>query len=202
LGGSLVVAGQIVVNPGSIFTQTSGTARAGSMTINSGGTLNLSGGSLTAPVAVAGTLSVSSSSIPINLSGSLALQSTATTLIQRTGNTTAFPTLQESGNMTLAGVLAVNEDFANEAVTTSGQSFITLQTINGGMLNGAFSNIASGQTLVTTDGTASFLVTINPGVDGDVVLSDFQSIPEPGTLLMGISGVALMRWRGKKRNNI
>jgi hypothetical protein len=40
-------------------------------------------------------------------------------------------------------------------------------------LVGTFFNIASGQTLTAIDGTASFVVTINDGVDGDVVLSDF-----------------------------
>ena len=75
-------------------------------------------------------------------------------------------------------------------------SFIILETTSAGVLSGVFSNIASGQTLITTDGTASFLVTINSGVDGDVVLSDFQAVPEPGMLgVLGLGGIMLMRRR-------
>jgi PEP-CTERM motif len=48
--------------------------------------------------------------------------------------------------------------------------------------------------LTTTYGTASFLVTIDQGVDRDVVLSDFQMVPEPGTLgIVGLGGVLRRR---------
>jgi hypothetical protein len=195
-GGSMSVTGGITVYSGSNFTQSGGTVSAGSMAISSGGTLNLSGGTLTAPITIAGTLATSASQTPINLTGSLTLQSTATMLVQRTGSETSFATVQENGNMSLAGVLDVYEDAANEATTTAGQSFIILQTTSGGILSGAFSNIASGQTLTTTDGSASFLVTVNDGRDGDVVLSDFQLVPEPGMIgVLGLGGIAMMRRR-------
>jgi hypothetical protein len=78
---------------------------------------------------------------------------------------------------------------------------VIFDATNGAVLSGAFSNIASGQTLTTTDGTASFLVTVNDGVDGDVVLSDFQLVPEPsagGT--MGIlCSFSFLRRRRKRQ---
>jgi hypothetical protein len=79
---------------------------------------------------------------------------------ERVGPTSSFGTIQTTGNLTLAGVLSVYHDAANEGSTT------------GTTLSGVFSNIGSGQRLYSADGS-SFIVTINGGVDEDAVLSDF-----------------------------
>jgi hypothetical protein len=98
--------------------------------------------------------------------------------------------------------LALYKDGANEAITIGGQSFIVLQATGSGVLSGAFSNIASGQIITATDGTASFLVTINQGSNGDVVLSDFQVIPEPGVAgLLSVGGIMVMRRRRSTRGD-
>jgi hypothetical protein len=196
-GGTMSVTSGILVYSGSNFTQSGGSVTAGSMTINSGGTLNLSGGTLSAPVSVAGTLATAGSPNTASLTNSLTLQSTATTLAQLVGSTPSFLDVQCSGNIALAGSLELYVDAANEAGTTAGQSFIILQTTGSGALSGAFANITSGQVLTTTDGTGSFVVTINSGVDGDVVLSDFQMVPEPGVAgVMGaVAAMGMMRRR-------
>ena len=43
------------------------------------------------------------------------------------------------------------EDSASEATTTAGKRSILLQTTGTGVLSGAFSNIAGGQTLTTNE---------------------------------------------------
>jgi hypothetical protein len=148
-------------------------------------------------VTVYGTIAPDASENSIQINNVLTLEPSATTFIQRVGSTPSFGSIQTQGNIALAGVLALYEDAANEATPTAGQSFIILQATNGGVLSGAFANIASGRTLTTTDGTASFLVTIDPGVDGDVVLSDFQLVPEPGAVgVMGaVAAMGMMRRR-------
>jgi hypothetical protein len=82
--------------------------------------------------------------------------------------------LAASGNIVLGGSLSLYEDGPDESSTSAGQSFVLLST--SGTLSGGFANVRSGQRLMTTDDSASFLVTINSGVHGDVVVSGYQSL--------------------------
>jgi len=186
-------------SPSATFTFPQGLSVSPLATLSGGG-LIVNGSGLNAQVSVYGTIAPAAQS-SLTVVGSLTLQSSATTLFQRVGPTISFGSVQTNeGTLTLAGVLAVYEDAVNEAVTTSSQSFIVIEAYSGGTLSGAFSNIASGQTLTTTDGTANFLVTINEGTNGDVILSDFQPVPEPSSLaLLGLGAFGLLsrRRRGK-----
>ena len=171
------------------YTFAQGLSISSAATLTGGGTITNSSSS--APVTVYGAIAPTASQNSLSILGSFTLAPTTTTLIEEVGSTPTFGSVTSSGNMALAGALALYEDAANEATTTAGQSFIILQTTGSGVLSGAFSNIASGQTLTTTDGTASFVVTVNEGTDGDVVLSDFQMVPEPGA----VGVIARRRWR-------
>jgi fibronectin-binding autotransporter adhesin len=178
-----------------IFAQGLSISAAATLT---GGGLITNSSAATTQLTVNGTLAPSASQNSISVNGSLTFEPSAITLIQRVGSTPVFASATSSGNMALAGVLAVYEDPENEAMTVAGQSFIILETTSAGVLGGAFSNIASGQTLTTTDGSASFLVTINEGLDGDVTLSDFQFVPEPGMVgVLGLGGIAMTRRKRK-----
>jgi T5SS/PEP-CTERM-associated repeat protein len=198
-GGTLSISGGIF-NTGSAFVVGNG-ASAATLNLNGGATgalytfahgLNISsastltgGGEITnpgfnVPVTVAGTIAPTAAQNSLQIDGSLTLQSASTTAIQRLGSTPSFGAIGSSGNMSLAGTLTLYEDAANEAQTTAGQSFVILSS-TGGLLSGTFADVTSGQRLTTTDGSASFIVTINDGVDGDVVLSGFELSTPPST---------------------
>jgi len=165
--GSLTVQGNLYVGTGGTLSQSGGTLTASQLITASGGNVQLSGGTFSAQAIQVEEL-----------------------------NSGGFGTFTTTNSLALASALAIYLDTASEASASSKQSFVILEATNGGVLSGAFSNIASGQHLTTTDGTASFLVTINGGVDGDVVLSDFEFVPEPGTLsLLGMVGIMMMRRR-------
>ena len=169
------------------------------LSVSAMATLTASGGVSTSPfgtvpLTVSGTIAPASA---IQVNGALVLTPSATTLIQSVGATPYFAPI-EANSMTLAGQLVVYENAANEAITTSGQTFIILQT-DGGGFNGAFANIASGQTLTTANGSATFLVTITGGNYGYVELSGFQAVPEPGSAGAVACGVASLLLRRRRR---
>jgi hypothetical protein len=172
-GGSLAVANGLTVYSGSTFAASGGSVTASQFTVNSGGTFGISGGTINAPVSVAGTFAPTASGTAISLNGALTLASTATASFQRVGSQPSLASVSTTGNIILGGNLSLYEDAANEAQTLASQSFVLLSTT--GTLSGSFSNVSSGQRLLTTDDTGSFLLTINSGLDGDVVLSDFIS---------------------------
>jgi hypothetical protein len=222
--GGTLSANQLVVNSGGTFTMNGGSLNVTSLTYNpasvftvgngsSPATLNLANGnsyfaqgiSVSAMANVTGNggidlnpfsgarFSVAGTIAPgrdIDIDGSLVLTSSAVTSIQRVG-ASQFGLIQAT-NIALAGQLQVYEDAASEATTTHSQMFVILESSG---FSGAFSNIASGQTLTTTDGSASFLVTVT---NSYVELSDFQAIPEPGALpLLGMGAIGLLRRRRK-----
>jgi hypothetical protein len=199
-GGSISTAGVGIVS-NSTMTMSGGTLIATQVSIDPGGTLNLSGGTLNAPTGVAGNLVTTGSLSLINVTGAFTLSSTTSTLAQFVGSTHSFADTNVNGSLKLAGTLSLFEDAPNEALSNSGQTFILFDTTNGGVLSGSFANIATGQMLTTTDGTASYLVTIVPGVDGFVELSDFTPLPapEPGAVgMIGLAGMAALLRRRRR----
>jgi hypothetical protein len=204
-GGSLTVfTGSIAVGgsgnpPSSSLTISGGTVNA-YLNVYSGSTFTLSGGSCNS-TNVYGNLITNASASPITAVGSFTLGSTANTLGQEIGSTHSFADVQVNGSLTLAGTLSLYADSANEALSNSSQTFILFDTTNGGVLSGSFSNISSGQMLTTTDGTASYLVTIVPGVDGFVELSNYAPVPEPTSagVLLGGGYLILSRRRHVRR---
>jgi fibronectin-binding autotransporter adhesin len=179
LGGTLGVSGGMTVSSVGTLMQTNGSLTANLLNVASGGTYNLSGGTINAPVTLGGNLSATASSIPIALNGSLTFASTSINLFRRAGSTPSFGSISATGNIVLGGALSLYEDAANEAETTASQSFVLLSTT--GTLSGNFSNLSSGQRLTTTDDTASFVVTVNNGLHGDVVLSSYQLVQRVGS---------------------
>jgi hypothetical protein len=99
-----------------------------------------------------------------------------------------------SGATTLAGDLDLSLINGFLSSVTHDDTFTILSSE--AALQGAFANVASGGVLTTTDGQASFVVSYSDG--HDVVLSDFEAVPEPGTVglvVLGIFAMGMRRWR-------
>jgi hypothetical protein len=105
-----------------------------------------------------------------------------------------------SGDLTLGGSLDLT---LFDGFTPGATDEYTLMTSS--LLSGSFSNVASGGTVLTTDGLGAFTVYYGVGSPygaNDVVLSDFTSVPEPGPgLLIGVGmlGLLAVRRRGSAK---
>ena len=94
------------------------------------------------------------------------------------------------GDLLLGGNLRVEfaSGFENDVAPADWFAVIAAS----GQLTGAFSNVAPGTRLGTADGLGSFRVDYGPGSPRDpltVVLSDYQPVPEPSSLLLLAAGV-------------
>jgi len=111
---------------------------------------------------------------------------------------TQFDALDVGGSVELGGAvlkLSFIEGFGAQA--QAGQSFLLLQA--GGGIFGQFSNVASGERLLTADGTGSFLVRYGEGQG--LLLSDYAvaAVPEPSSYALLLSGLGLLSWMARRR---
>jgi hypothetical protein len=192
-GGTVSVGDQILFYSTSRVNLDGGTLaaeRIGVFTVGAGqfnwaaGTLHVGqyNGSLTN---WAGILAPGQSAGGTTITGSYIQQSAATLEIEIGGT---IPMLQHDlvnvlGAVTLGGQLQLS---LIDGFVPGPESIFTVLGASGNM-TGEFSNIASGQRLFTTDGFGSFLVHYGIGSafnPRQVVLSNFQSIPEPTTLVL------------------
>jgi hypothetical protein len=77
--------------------------------------------------------------------------------------------------------------------------------LSGSTISGAFDNAASGARILTESGNASFVVSYGNGSpfgDNQLVLSDFQPVPEPSAfalLILGSAAVGMRRRRVRRQ---
>jgi hypothetical protein len=109
---------------------------------------------------------------------------------------TDYDSLIIDGDITLGGNLEIT--LANGFIPNPGDVFTVLDVEDGDALSGDFVNVLDGQYLLTTDGTGEFVVNYSPGT-GEIVLSDFQAVPEPASagLLLSAAGAMLI---GRRRS--
>jgi hypothetical protein len=202
--GSLTSSGSISVDHGSsimsgggggAFTQMAQgvTLLAGSMVADS---VNLLGGSLRGSGNITGNLASSAALQPegLTIGGRLTLTSAAQTVFSV--ETATLPEwLLVGGPITLGGEL----DVADISIPVEAPDEIILIR-SGTSLSGSFANVADGERLTTTDSLWSFRVEYGSGVNANqVIITDFQSVPEPGTGLVNVTLAFLLAGRRRRR---
>jgi hypothetical protein len=179
-GSGLVVTGAFNLNGGTLQgagTVTTGTVTAGAATVMPG--LPAAVGKLT----IAGNLALSSSS-------------TAAIRLGGTGQGTSYDFLHVTGT-TILGNAALHVTFLNGAQVQPTDSF-TIVTADGGLGGSTFVGLPDGALFVTGDGLGQFQIHYT---GTDVILNNFQPVPEPTGLLLiagSVAGVVVMsrRWLG------
>jgi hypothetical protein len=157
--------------------------------VNSGSLIAPGDSNRTGLTRVVGDMQISSGTLEVDING--AVQST---IWQSAVNATNHDALLVTGNLTLGGDLNIR---LLNAYDPTGLSFTIAQanTAGGsGSLSGAFANVAFGSRLNVVGGQGSFLVSKS---GNDVVLSNFQPIPEPVSLLSAVAAGGLVLRRRK-----
>jgi hypothetical protein len=98
---------------------------------------------------------------------------------------TDYDSLTIQGNMALGGNLELTLTNGFIPADTDTFTVLMLQAGQGFALSGSFLNVADGGRLVTTDGLGSFQVLYGSGAfANEIVLENFQAIPEPSCLAL------------------
>jgi fibronectin-binding autotransporter adhesin len=102
----------------------------------------------------------------------------------------------------LGGDLEILMTNGFESSITPGEQFIVLKIDpnTGGAVTGSFLNVQNGGRLTTTDGFGSFQVNYGSApFTNEIVLSNFQSLPEPASAGLLAAGVIIFTRRPKRR---
>jgi autotransporter-associated beta strand protein len=100
------------------------------------------------------------------------------------------------GTAHLKGNLSVDFVHGFQSQITPAEQFVVFSADH---VTGAFDNVSDGDRVATSDGSGSFLANYQTvGGATQLVLSDFQAIPEP-TMLMPVMLGALGLWAGRRR---
>jgi hypothetical protein len=115
-------------------------------------------GNITASVTNAGAVAPGSSPARLTIAGALVLSNSSDLRFEIAGYTPTaqFDTMSVTGTVLLGGKLSVSLSNNFQSLMTNGASFTLLTSTT--PLTGAFTNVASGGTLTTTDGAARFTV--------------------------------------------
>ncbi len=196
-GGMVVVGSNMVVAPYNSVILNRGNLTVGAgLVISNNATLTATG-TIYANLTLQGTLAPGNSAGVLTNFGNLTLQPSAVLQFElgggSQGNEYDF-ILVTNGVATLNGLLRVS--FIN-GFNCSVQNSDTFTLLTADLLTGSFTNVLSGQRLITADGTGSFLVEYS----GDsLVLSDYQIIPEPtvwGLCVLGFLSLFLASRKGR-----
>jgi len=195
VNGGAVMGSEVTVAPSNSLALNGGTLVASNGVVVCSGALLKGTGTIYADITLAGTLAPGA----LTNFGNLTLQSSAVLQFELGGTAQGSGynfVLVTNGLVTLNGLLRVGfiNGFATNVLNSD-----TFTLLTAGTVNGAFDDVLSGQRLTTDGDEGSFLVAYS---GNDLVLSDYEVVPEPATrglLVMGI-GALLARRRLGRRN--
>ncbi len=200
-GGSTVLT--VGAGGGAAYTQSIGeTVLVGGALIDAS-VFNLNGGDLkgtgtiASSVITSGSTTIAPGQSPgmLTIDGDLTLSAGNTLAMEigGLGQGTDYDYIDVAGTLTLAGLLDLDLINGFESSITNGNLF-TLVTSASDIL-GAFSNVASGDRLSTSDLLGSFAVYYGAGSPyggSSLVIGDYSSVPEPSRTMLLIAGLMAM----------
>jgi fibronectin-binding autotransporter adhesin len=130
------------------------------------------------------------------INGNVTLASDPSTLGFQLRDDTDYDSLTINGNVSLNGNLQIT--LANGFLPLNSDVFTVLDVNSADNLTGSFLNVPDGGTLETADGSGYFIVEYaDIQFPNEIVLTDFQQIPEPASagMLCLIAAGSLMRRR-------
>lgn len=190
IGAIFTNAGAVHVSEGTlaftnIYTQSGGLLLLNGGAVSTSGVLDIQNGSLMGAGTVTGAVANNGALVPglsagqLEITGDLTLGSASQLAIELGGTApgVSYDVISEAGSaaLNLNGMLVLT--FLNAFQNSIANSDLFTIVTSNAPITGAFSNVASGARLGTTDGFGSFLVTY-AGMNS-VILSDFQ----PGFIL-------------------
>jgi hypothetical protein len=177
----------VIPQGGGISLGSTNFVNTGTILLNNGSTLSASSAINIGDGTLSGSGTIDAPAVLSNDPSQLMLQ------IGGTSQGTNYSWLQVEGNITLGGDLDIS--FANgfQSLITPSERFFVMNLGFGDSMSGGFLNVVNGGRVDTTDGYGSFQV--NYG-SGEIILSDYESVPEPATLsLMAAAAVVMGRRR-------
>jgi T5SS/PEP-CTERM-associated repeat protein len=186
--GGTVVSSNMVVAPDNFVTLDGGNLIVTSGLVVSNNAVLKGTGTIRGNLTLAGTLAPGNSPGALTNFGNVTLQSSAVLDFELGGRIQGTEydfILVTNGVATLNGLLRVSiiSGFETNALNSDIFTLLTADT-----LTGSFTNVLSGERLITASGEGSFLVNYN---GNDLVLSDYQAIPEAMTLTLCAFGLAV-----------
>ncbi len=132
----------------------------------------------------------------LSITGDVVMGSSSVLDLEIGGGTTnfSFDSITGMGSAQLGGELQLTMFNGYTPLPSATLTIVQTSVSNG--VSGAFSNVADGERLTTTDGAGSWLVDYQ---GGSVVITDYQPIPEPSAAMFFLFAAAVGLFQRRRR---